>query len=76
METQLQTIRMNEISVFIPVDLPVNPAPFTHLSVFQSQNSPLVVIRTSEDTMSFVIPIVFFLICTVILQVRNSDSFV
>lgn len=76
METQLPTVRTDEISVFFPVDLPVNPAPFTHLSVFQSQNSLLVVICTSEDTMSFVIPIVVFLICTVILQVMNSDSFV
>jgi len=25
METQLPTVQMNEISVFIPVDLPVNP---------------------------------------------------
>ncbi len=35
------------ISVFVPVALPVNPAPFTHSSVFLSQNSPIVVICIS-----------------------------
>lgn len=41
---------------------------FRHSSVFRSQNSLLVVIRASADTMSIVRPIIFlFCICTVIL---------
>lgn len=63
METQLPTLRMNEILVFVPVYLPVNPALFMHSSLFPFQNSLLVVICNSADTMSFVRPLVFYLLC-------------
>lgn len=67
METQLPNLRMNETSVFVPVTLPVNPALFTHSSVFLSQNSLILVI--------FICFLVFYLHFFYLhfLQIMKSD---